>query len=602
MKRFTLVSFLLLAVILLTPSWIDQNWVTKVTAQSSTTTHRITNFNSQIEIEQDTDLHITETITYKTDQPRHGIYRTIPLEKKDADGQTERFTITNITVHDPDGQPYPWEKSLTGANLLLKIGDPEKTFTGEKIYVVSYTTKHAVDHYETYDELYWDIIGEGGNTPIEKVEASVTSPWAKIEEGRCYTGQFGSTTQDCQLTKEDAQQYQAVSTTSLSTDGNFTLLLKLNPDNQLEFPGLVDNILMWLRRYGLVVALFIAPSIMVGLWWSRGRDWITSAPHVLLDQSAYTSKRRLWWPWQSTPYVYEPFENLTPAQVGAVVNEKIEIREIIGEIIDLARQKVLSIERKSKKKFLITEEDYIFTKKSSSSKKLPVHQQYLLEKMFGDKQKVKLSELKGSFYKYLPDVKNKIWDSVVSKDFFTNNPRKTRKIYLAISILLSALTIALSIFIVSIIYFAIPWPILLAVLISGFMLWLSQHLPAKTKEGTSLMLQAEGLKKTIKRGAWREAIKEKHLFIEEVLPFAVGMGVAKQLAKDMEKIGETPPEYITGALVAGRGFDNFEDSFVSRVSQGISYNPNTGGSSSSGFSSGGGSSGGGGGGGSVGGW
>lgn len=561
----------------------------------------ITSFQSTIEIEQDTDLHIIETIDYQTSVPRHGIYRYLPVVNQ-SNQQKDYVEITNLSVHDLDGNKYRFEKSISNQNLIIKIGDPEKTFTGEKTYVLEYTTKNAVDHYETYDELYWDITGEGWQLPILQTKVEVLSPFAKLEEGQCYTGVFGSTAQDCQFTKKEPSSYEATTLGTLSSQENFTLVLKINPDNELRFPGTIDDLRKWFGHYGPVLLIVVPSLVMIWLWWSRGRDWVTNAPHILLNQEQYTQKRRAIWQRLQIPFVYEPFKDLTPAQVGAVANEKIEMREIVAEIIDLARKKYIDIERKTTKKLLGTNEDYTFTKKKKSASSLPEHQQYLLEKMFTDGSSIKLSTLKGTFYKYLPELKKKIWSSVLEHDYFEGNPNRIRNIYRAVSVVLAVVSGIYGIWLIDQIYFVAPWPLLLAGLSGAFMFWIAGQLPSKTKEGTSLMLQAKGLQKTIKRGAWREAIKEKHLFIEEVLPFAIGMGVAKQLAKDMEKIGEEPPEYVNGALAAGRGFDHFERSFVNSTSQSISYNPNSSSSSGSSGFSGGGFSGGGGGGGGGGSW
>src|SRR5690606_29155757 len=128
-------------------------------------------------------------------------------------------------------------------------------------------------------------------------------------------------------------------------------------------------------------------------------------------------------------------------------------------------------------------------------------------------------------------------------------------------------------------------------------------MPRKSARGVNIMLQARGLKATIQRGAWREKIKEKHLFIEEVFPFAVAFGVVDQLSEHMKQLGEEPPNYMGNAALNAASFQSFAQDFSSQVSSNLTYNPSSSHSSGgSGFSSGGGFSGGGGGGGGGGSW
>ena len=145
----------------------------------------------------------------------------------------------------------------------------------------------------------------------------------------------------------------------------------------------------------------------------------------------------------------------------------------------------------------------------------------------------------------------------------------------------------------------ILWPLPLLIIQLPFGLYLAWQMPQKTARGRNLFLQARGLKYTINTGKWREKIKEKNLFIEEVLPFAVSLGVVSQLAKHMEQLNIKPPEYLQTSNLAAWSTANFVSNFSNEVGSTLSYNPS---SSSSGSGSGGGSSGGGGGGGGGGSW
>jgi len=121
---------------------------------------------------------------------------------------------------------------------------------------------------------------------------------------------------------------------------------------------------------------------------------------------------------------------------------------------------------------------------------------------------------------------------------------------------------------------------------------LIQLMPQKTAVGNNLWMQVRGLKQSINYGKWREIIKEKNLFIEEVLPFAVSLGVIDRLAKDMKDLDIEPPDYFH-AGASGSLSQDFVSQFNNDMNSSIAYNPSS--SSSGGSFSGGGGGGGGGG-------
>ena len=158
----------------------------------------ITLFDSNITVNQDTSLTILETIEYTTTLQKHGIYRYVPVSYN-KDGVKEVLRISDIEVTDTDGSRIEYERSLQGAFVTLKIGDPDKTFTGDRTYQISYRVERAVNQFEDHNELYWDITGEGWKVPIREATATVTSEFASIEKIDCFTGKVGSSDGLCEF-------------------------------------------------------------------------------------------------------------------------------------------------------------------------------------------------------------------------------------------------------------------------------------------------------------------------------------------------------------------------------------------------------------------
>lgn len=333
-------------------------------------------------------------------------------------------------------------------------------------------------------------------------------------------------------------------------------------------------------------------------WYKKGRDYRFISPNVFdMDPKAPQSMKPIFEP-VNIPMMYEPMKTLTPGEAGAMLDERVDNQDVVAEIIDLARKKFLKIERVEDKGFLKFGHDYLLIKLKEGSG-LPAHQEYLLKNIFDSKKEVKMSELKGTFYTHMAKAKEMIYDGLLEKKLFTSKPVNALGKGIALAILMDVAVFMATIQTVS--FLQAAWPVMVMIVSFIFSLIFALKMVQKTAIGTNLSLQAKGLRETIRLGKWREEIKEKHLFIEEVLPFAISLGVIGKLTKDMAKLNIEPPRYMAGGFhnntLAWSGFVN---DFSKSASTGLSYNPSSSGSGGSGFS--GGSSGGGGGGGGGGSW
>ena len=552
----------------------------------------ITDFSSKITINQDTSITIEEEIDYQTTTPKHGIYRYLPIRYQ-RNGFTYKTKIKEIEIRDGSGSPISYSQYIEKGNLTLKIGDPNNQFSGQKTYLIEYTVENALRRFKDYDELYWDITGEGWQIPIEKSTAIVSSPFAKITKIECYSGEVGTDDGLCQKGLNDSldnRQAFFFYPEIIDYGKNLTVAVALDPSGSIVFPTAFQQFRKWMSDNLLLFFLPIPLLIFFLLWFKKGRDFIFDSPNVFnLDENQPKRLKPLFFR-HRLPFVYEPLKDLTAGETGAILDEKVDNRDVTAEILDLARKKYLKISPLERGK-----NDFKFEKIKEADSGLPEHQRYLLESIFNSEKEKKLSDLKGSFYMKMQEIKELINKSITAKGLFTKNPRVTKIKYFILFFLIDSLffpvLLATSQETMSI------WPAFLFIGQSLAGLFFVFNMPQKTAKGTNLMLQARGLRETIKLGKWREEIKEKNLFIEEIFPFAVALGVVNKLAKDMEALNLKPPSYLESyVLYHGLSLQNFTSSFSSQVSSSFTYNPSSSGwSGGSGFS--GGSSGGGGGGG-----
>lgn len=556
----------------------------------------IVSFDSNININQDTSLSIVEKIGYFTPEEKHGIYRYIP-EKYRRNGIVVTNPVSDITVKDVDGNKMPFEISRDSKNVTLKIGNPDVTFSGLRTYIISYKVKNAILQQKDFDELYWDITGEGWSFPILSSGVTVSTQFAPVTEVKCFTGPVGGTESNCESKFEKnsaAFETQKV----ISYGDNFTVAVKLDSNNSLIFPT-ETQLLMEKIINNWWMGLIPLPGILMFVYWyKKGRDFRFLSANIFdLDPNQPQTLKPVFEP-TIIPIVYEPIKNMTPGEAGAILDERVDNQDVVADIIDLARQKYLKIERVEEKGFLKFGSDYLFTKLKEAGK-LDGHQKYLLDNIFETKDEVKLSELKGTFFTHMAKVKEMIYDELTERKMYTSKPVTAMAKGIGLAITMDVLMFVVVIDKLSFVQSA--WPVLIMFGSFTASLIFAIKMPQKTAVGTNLSLQSKGLRETIRLGKWREEIKEKHLFIEEILPFAISLGVINKLTKDMKELNIEPPKYMSGGFsgnsIAWAGFVN---DFSKSASSGLSYNPSSSSSGGSGFS--GGSSGGGGGGGGGGSW
>ena len=104
-----------------------------------------------------------------------------------------------------DGQrAVPFDLSVTGANVVIKIGDPNKLVSGANRYVIRYTVQGAMNRFDDHDELFWNVDGDQWPVPKQSVTATVIVPAGSSPEAVCYEGVTDSR-EPCAITPSENQ-------------------------------------------------------------------------------------------------------------------------------------------------------------------------------------------------------------------------------------------------------------------------------------------------------------------------------------------------------------------------------------------------------------
>lgn len=525
----------------------------------------IENFESNITVLSDGTIDVREEIDYYFESSRHGIYRYIPYTLQ-GDGKRYDMEFTFADVVDETGKKYKSETSKSGNDWVLKIGDPNKTITGLHTYVISYSVKGALRYFDTHDELYWNITGNGWDVPIRKVETSIFIPQSIKESeimSECFTGTYGSDEANCTSVITDGKT-QIKTNGFLSSNEGLTVAVGFPKGNvavlkPVEYVPFFDRWYGKLTLIGIILGsifwYIVLPIYLVIKWFRYGRDPFAGIPVTAAFDPPKTGNR-----------------DLRPAETGTLLDEHVEKRDLFSIIIDLAFRGHLKITEPKKNEFHLVKRD---PKKKDI---LLPFEQTLYDGLFEDGDDVELKKVK--FYTTASKVEGMLYKLLLAHNYFLKNPKTTRSLYYALG------GIALFTF----------------NLVLAFVAFLfGRHMPAKTLLGAQTAAKAQGLKNFLASQERQLNYQgDKQLLFEKLLPFAVAFGVEKAWAKRFERFDLKNPDWYEGST--GTRFNSVL--FASHLSNSyssfaVSSTPPSS-SSSSGFS--GGSSGGGGGGGGGGSW
>jgi len=575
-------------------------WLFPFKVSAANQEYVIEDFESQIKLNQDTSLQVTETIDANFYVSKHGIFRIIPTLYTYR-GKTINSKLKVISVADESGKGYPYSTSKYSQSVKIKIGDPDKTITGKHTYVIKYLVKGVVAQYEDFDEIYWNVTGHEWDTEILKASVTVESPFAEISKISCFAGQLNTQEKNCQGKIGSGNLATFSADMPINYNEDFTIVVAMDKNNRLIFPGAIEKIKNFLLdNWGYLVAL-IPFSLFFYLWYKKGRDLRYLTDNYYVKDKTKRTKTVSFWERPHLPTVYSPIDGLTPAEVGTIIDQKVDTHDIVAEIIELARLGFIKIKKIKVKKLVRSVDDYQLEKLEKDDTNLKEHQKYLFEKIFvgAEKNTIKLSELKNKFYKYLSTLRKKIYDQLTKDGIFDGNPEKIRGKYIAIfTVVFIACIVIVSVFGNETDNFG-PLGLCVIMIIPTIVLVFS--MPKRKAWGYSLFQQINGLKWYLGKSKWREEISEKHLFLEEILPLAIALRLVNKLAKDMEGLGIEPPSYLGGMTTHGlyRDINTFNTKTASAlVSAPGNYSGKgswSGGSGFSGGSSGGGFGGGGGG-------
>ena len=581
---FTLGSLLVLASP--APGAADEGWV-------------ITSFHGNITVNRDSSLAILETIRVNFAEAHHGIFRTIPLRYRYDDNHDRYYDLQVQSVTD-GVKDVPFDAYVESSNEVIKIGDPNATVSGDQVYAIQYTVVGAMNSFSDHDELFWNVDGSLWPVPKEAVSAAVHVPGGSFQKAACYQGVPGSA-QPC--THDAGGPTIAFnSTRRLDAGEEMSVVVALNKGAvEVPPPMLEDRLRIFpdgafdLNPFtiGAFAVILLAGLGLIGWsWWTHGRDREYLTQYYLTNDPGQRTEPLF----EHVPVAVEfgPPQNMRPAELGLILDESADPKDVTATIVDLAVRGHITITELPQAK------DWELTRKGAPVSELMPYEKTILDGMFIGLNKMRLSELKVFFRPALTKAESEIYGDALSRGLFTSNPRLARMGWAFAGFAVLGAGVASTVMLGR----AFGWGLIgVAIALVGLALVVTfPAMPQRTAAGRDLMQRTLGFRlymTTAER--YREQFAAKAGIFNELLPYAIVFGCVSLWAKAFEGIDTSAtntwysgPGPFQAALLASS-----LQSLNTSISAAISYVPPSSGSSS-GF--GGGGSGGGGGGGGGGAW
>ena len=295
-------------------------FLTIILPQAAAAEERITYFDSRIAIQADGTLEVTETINVRVENVaiNHGIYRDFPTRYKAPGGRRVRVGF-NLVETLLDGNPEPNSVETLTNGVRIRIGSADRIVPqGVHAYTIRYRATRMLGRFDQYDELYWNVTGNGWDFPIDKASATITLP-SPVYFGKraAYTGVQGST-ESAAVADEQAPGLIGFETTRpLYSREGLTIAVAF-PKGIVTEPSESARLGYFLSDWGppLVGVLGLAGVLgyLFYAWHKAGRD---PRPGTVVP-------------------LFSPPDDLSPAAMRYVVEEKLDNRGFAASLVDAA--------------------------------------------------------------------------------------------------------------------------------------------------------------------------------------------------------------------------------------------------------------------------
>jgi uncharacterized membrane protein len=245
-------------------------------AQSNNDDEKILYFDSNIVINKDASIDVTENISVYAHQNKiiHGIVRRLPVNITDSEGVKHHanYKIQQILFNN---QSAEYHAQFVSDQYEIYIGNKNVALApGIYTYTIQYHTDNAIDFLRDEDEFYWNVTGNDWDFPIIKVEAAVRLPsGTHILNSAGYTGLKDKKEQFFYAREEGNGEMSFVTTQPLAPGEGFTVAVSW-PKGVISQPTMAQQLEETNRSTLILLIILLAALLYYITVWNqcaRGR-------------------------------------------------------------------------------------------------------------------------------------------------------------------------------------------------------------------------------------------------------------------------------------------------------------------------------------------
>jgi len=512
-----------------------------------------------IRVHQDGTFTVTETMALRfIGGPFHRGTRDLPLkyvvDYRDFRVWDPEAEYRPISPGTPSPPPYTfWVERLEDLYRVRWFYPP--VVSAPRTFHLGYRVIGGLRYYPEGDQLWWKVIPPDRTIPVEEGTFTVTVP-VSITRYALYYGdtpvhsdvRFLAPNRIVFRTPDPVPPHTAVEVRVQWAHGHIAGGPAPWQEEADKLQAQKEALERWNRTWRPVLNLFfIALGLLILvlgsagiylLWYTRGRD----APTTI-----YAS------------YLPEPPSDVPPGLVGALLDERVDVEDILATILDLARRGVLDIAEVDTG----WGKDFLFRLKQSDLSNLRPFERRVVDALFADGTEQRLSALRHRFYAHIPIIQSAMYREMVERGWFAEEPNRVRRLYTFL---------AYGLFFLAGFFVVVVAPVLshradtaicpgLALFLPALLLLvIAHHMPRKTRKGAEEAAKWRAFRQYLKNLDTLSQAERAEELLNRYLPYAVAMGVQQTFLRKFEsalqKAGQPPvwpqwyspsPEWVPGS-------------------------------------------------------
>jgi len=480
------------------------------TAGSATADPVVTNYDSEIRVDRDGLLKVSET--WKLSNVTGTFTRFLVTRDHLQDDVDHVQKIEDLQVKAGDGV-LKSEQTTDGDITSIAVAD----VAGVTQLDFTYTVRGAVAKTLNGTEVrFAPLTGLG----LTIQDANITYSTPEVSHVSCFAGAPDSNT-PCTLAQIGETAGPTFQQQGLPP-GNTVRMTVGFPDGEIAANSIVEYRKSLKRSFStdtaqlitaLLVLLLGAVALLV-LYRLRGRDQVD--PRRVVPASLFSLG-------QDARIDFTPPAGLRPGEVGTLIDERIDPVDVTATIIDLAVRGHITISELEHETEYSRPDWELKRIANAPAEELQRYENVLVRAIFGDTDSVLVSELGKQVRANLGEVQDALYDGVVKRGWFTERPDRTRSLWATIGIGVTAvgviLTVVLALF--------SSWGLVgLAVTAVGIgLIVIGRHMPAKAPAAGRVLGQVAAIRGELLEMDVSELPTDQHAELcSRALPYAVVLG------------------------------------------------------------------------------